>query len=110
MRKALARLLRSHGFIVEEFAAGEELLASCARRRPGCLLLDLHMPGLNGFEVLERFARQETGLSIVVITGHDEPGNAERVLKLGAASYLLKPLDEPQLLAAINKAIQPMNQ
>ncbi len=105
MCKALGRLLKTYGFEVETFALGAELLAACAARLPTCLLLDLHMPELNGFEVLERLAAQRLALPVVVITGHDQPGNAERVRGLGAADYLFKPLNETQLLAAIASAV-----
>ena len=106
MSKALGRLLKTYGFEVVTFAFGAELLAACASRLPNCLLLDLHMPDLNGFEVLERLAAQHLPVPVVVITGHDQPGNAERVRALGALDYLLKPLNESQLLASIGKVIQ----
>jgi FixJ family two-component response regulator len=105
MCKAVARLLMIHGFEVVTFTLGEELLAACAARLPDCLLLDLHMAGINGFEVLERFAAQHVPVPVIVITGHDQPGNAERVQSLGAISYLLKPLDESKLLAVIQAAL-----
>ena len=105
MCKALGRLLRSHGFEVVTFDLGEELLAACATRLPDCLLLDLHMPGLNGFEVLERLAVQHLPLPVVVLTGHDQPGIAERVRALGGANYLIKPLNESELLTAIGEVI-----
>jgi CheY-like chemotaxis protein len=101
--KALARLLKSHGFEVVTFARGAEFLEACAARLPDCLLLDLHMPGLNGFEVLERIAARH--VPVLVITGHDQPGNAERVRALGALAYFLKPVNESQLLAAICEAL-----
>ena len=103
--KAIGRLLKTHGFEVQMFTLGEELLAACASRLPDCLLLDLHMPGINGFEVLERLAAQHVPMPVVVITGHDQPGNAERLRALGAVDYLLKPLNESQLLAAIGEMI-----
>jgi FixJ family two-component response regulator len=105
MGKALGRLLKTHGFQVATFTRGEELLAACSTQLPACLLLDLHMPDLNGFEVLQSLATQHTPVPVLVITGHDQPGNAERVRALGALDYLLKPLNEPQLLAAIRKVI-----
>ena len=101
--KALARLLKTHGFEVVTFTRGEEFLEACASRLPNCLLLDLHMPGLNGFEVLERIAKRH--VPALVITGHDQPGNAQRVRALGALDYFLKPVNELQLLAAIRAAI-----
>jgi FixJ family two-component response regulator len=69
--KAVARLLNTHGFDVVTFTSGEAFLADCAAQLPDCLLLDLHMPDLSGFEVLERIA---TGrIPSFVITGHDQP-------------------------------------
>lgn len=106
MCKALSRLLKTHGFCVVTFVQGAEFLSMCASRLPNCLLLDLHMPGMSGFEVLERFAAQHVPVPVIVITGQDQPGNAERVLALGAAAYLLKPLSESLLIAAIRKAIE----
>jgi len=101
--KALARLLKTHGFEVLTFTRGEEFLKACTSRVPNCLLLDLHMPGLNGFEVLERIAARH--VPALVITGHDQPGNAERVRVLGGLNYFLKPVNEHQLVAAIHDAI-----
>lgn len=102
--KALARLFKSHGLGVCTFARGEELLVACASRSPDCLLLDLHMPGLSGFEVLERIDVKR--VAVFVITGHDQPGNAERVRALGAREYFLKPVNEAQLLEATTKALE----
>ena len=101
---ALARLLKSHDFEVVTFTRGEEFLAACASRQPDCLLLDLHMPDLSGFEVLERIAPRH--LPTLVVTGSDQPGNAQRVRALGALGYLLKPVHKVELLAAIRAALQ----
>ena len=101
--KALARLLQTHGFEVVTFTQGEKFLEACESRLPSCLLLDLHMPGLSGFEVLERIAARH--VPVLVITGHDQPGNDQRVRALGGLDYFLKPVNELQLLAAIHAAI-----
>ena len=101
--KALGRLLMAHGFEVATFTRGEEFLEACASRLPDCLLLDLHMPGLSGFEVLERMAGRH--VPVLVITGHDQLGNAVRVRALGAVNYFLKPVNGAQLLAAIRDAL-----
>jgi two-component system sensor histidine kinase RpfC len=66
-------------------------------------VLDLHMPGMSGFDVLQAFDEQRERLPIIVITAHDNPGTAERVRILGAAAYLLKPVDELTLLSAIQQ-------
>ena len=101
--KAVARLLKTHGFDAVTFTCGEAFLADLASRSPDCLLLDLHMPNLSGFEVLERIAARR--IPSFVITGHDQPGNAERVRALGAVDYFLKPLNESELVDAIRAAI-----
>ncbi len=104
--KALGRLLKTHGLEVVAFSRGEELLAACASRLPDCLLLDLHMPGMNGFQVLEHLAAMHLPVPVVVITGHDQPGNAERLRALAVVDYLFKPLKESQLLDAISKVVE----
>lgn len=106
MCKALSRLLKTHGFRVVTFVRGADLLSSCESQLPDCLLLDLHMPDLNGFKLLEQFAASRVPLPVIVITGQDQPGTAERVHELGAVEYLLKPLNESLLIAAIDKAIE----
>ena len=105
MRKALRRLLTSSDFRVEEYERGEDLLAVVGSHPLDCLLLDLHMPGINGFDVLETLWSRQMPVPVIVITAHDEPGTAERVLAHGAAAYLKKPVDEAVLLAAITSCI-----
>ena len=106
-RQAQSRLLKTHGFKVETFETGNDLLAALAREPFACVLLDLHMPGMTGFDVLAELATRELRTPVIVITGHDEPGNALRVRTLGATEYLLKPVDESRLLAAIGKVTEP---
>jgi FixJ family two-component response regulator len=103
--KALGRLLKTYGFEVEMFTHGGDLLAAFALRVPDCLLLDLHMPDINGFSILERLAALHLKVPVVVITGHDQPGNADRVRALGAVDYLLKPVNEQAMLDAIEFAL-----
>ncbi len=103
MRLALARLLKTHGYTVAPFESGDAFLRAVESDRPDCMLLDLHMPGTTGFDVLESMSSMRIEVPVIVITGHDQPGNAERVRGLGAADYLLKPLDESVLIAAIRR-------
>jgi CheY-like chemotaxis protein len=104
MRKALRRLLACRGFRVEEYERGEDLLAALGSQPLDYLLLDLHMPGINGFDVLEASRSRQIPVPVIVITAHDEPGAAERVLALGASAYLKKPVDRDALLSAIAAA------
>ena len=105
MRKALRRLLSCCGFRVVEYAGGDEFLAALDLHPPDCLLLDLHMPEINGFDVLEAKRFRQMPMPVVVITAHDEPGTAERVLALGASACLRKPVDRDALLSAISETI-----
>ena len=104
MRKALRRLLTCRGFQVEEHERGEDLLAVLDSHSLDFLLLDLHMPGTNGFDVLEALRSRAIALPVIVITAHDEPGTAERVMALGASAYLKKPVNKQALLAALEAA------
>jgi len=104
MRKALRRLLTCRGFRVEEYERGEDLLAALNAQPLDCLLLDLHMPGIAGFDVLETFRSRQIPVPVIVITAHDEPGTADRVRVLGASAYLKKPVDRDALLSAIAAA------
>jgi len=104
MRKALRRLLATRGFRVEEYERGDEFLAAVGSRSLHCVLLDLHLPGINGFEVLETLGIRRIPVPVIVITAHDEPGTAERVVALGASAYLRKPVERDVLFAAIAEA------
>ena len=105
MRKALRRLLTGRGFCVEEYVSGSDLLAALGSRPLDCLLLDLHMSEVSGFDVLEAFHSRQIHTPVIVITAHDEPGTAERVRALGASAYLKKPVDRDVLVSAIGTAL-----
>jgi FixJ family two-component response regulator len=105
VRVALARLVSSAGLAVEAFASGEAFLRSVADHEPDCVVLDLHMPGMSGFDVQGALAVAHAGVPVVVITGHDTPESCERALRLGAKAYLRKPVDDEALLSAIGTAI-----
>jgi two-component system response regulator FixJ len=107
MRTALSRLLRARGFRVTPFVGGEEFLAATEIGSFDCIVLDLHMPGLSGFDVLSELAMRRPYPPVVVVTGHDVPGTRDRVQALGALEYLLKPVDQADLLAAIQRALHP---
>ena len=105
MRKALRRLLAPRGLRVEEYASGDEFLATLGSCPMDCILLDLQMPGLNGFEVLETLRAHQIPVPVIVITAHDELGTAERVRSLGAFAYFKKPVERDSLLLAIAEAM-----
>jgi FixJ family two-component response regulator len=108
VRRALERLLRAAGFDVVIFASAQEFLYSLEAQQPDCLVLDLHMPGMNGLEVQRRLLQAGVRLPVVVITGHDEPQTRAQCLNAGAADYLCKPLNDELLIAAIQSALSPL--
>jgi FixJ family two-component response regulator len=105
VRKALDRLIRSTGLDVETFPSGAEFLQSLESHSPDCVVLDLHMPDVNGFEVQARLKESKSLVPVVVITGHDSDESREHVMKAGVAAYLLKPVDERLLLDTISAAV-----
>ena len=106
IRKALGRLLRASGLDAESYANGQEFLSAAAERRPDCVVLDLHMPGMSGLQVLRKLKAEGMRLSIVVITAHDEPETREQCIDAGACAYLRKPLEDRLLLNAISAAMR----
>lgn len=105
IRKALTRLLLSAGLDVATFASGLKFLESIEARRPDCVVLDLHMPVMNGFEVQTRLAESAKPVPVVIITGHDSTETHERALAGRPIAYLRKPVDGQTLLDAIQLAL-----
>jgi FixJ family two-component response regulator len=105
VRVALTRLVSSAGFAVETFASGAEFLRSVEDHEPDCVVLDLHMPEMSGFEVQGALASGHPRVPVVVVTGHDTPELHARAVRMGAKVYLRKPVNDEALLAAIGAAI-----
>ncbi|HKF41784.1 MAG TPA: response regulator [Thermoanaerobaculia bacterium] len=101
IRRAFFRLFRSAGLEVETYPSGEEFLDSLGSRAPDCVVLDLHMPRVNGFDVQARLAKSGSRIPVIAITGHDTEETHDRAMKGGAAAYLRKPIDEETLLNTI---------
>lgn len=105
IRKALTRLLRSAGLNVASFDSGAEFLAACPSLRPDCVVLDLHMPTLDGFEVQQRLADSPHRTPVVIITGHDSAETHARAMAADPVAYLRKPMNDEALLEAIARAL-----
>jgi FixJ family two-component response regulator len=105
IRKALTRLLQSAGLDVQSFHSGITFLASIGTQRPDCVVLDLHMPTMNGFEVQARLAETIEPVPVVIITGHDSAETHNRALAGRPIAYLRKPVDDQTLLDAIKLAL-----
>lgn len=105
VRKALERLLRAARLQTESYASCELFREALPRQRPNCLILDLHLPGMSGLELLCELQQRGDALPTIVITAHDDPETRGRCLGAGATSYLRKPVDSSVLLSAIIRAL-----
>jgi FixJ family two-component response regulator len=100
--RALGRLLRSANFEVAAYSSGREFLGVEDGGGFECVVLDIHMPEITGFDVQRRLSRRGDVVPVVIITSDDTPDARKRALALGAKHYLCKPIDEAVLLDAIN--------
>jgi FixJ family two-component response regulator len=105
VRKALGRLICSAGYDVQSFASGTDFLHS-TQQRPECVVLDIRMPHLDGFEVQQEMMKAELRIPLIIISGDDCAEYHERALRHGAMAYLRKPIDDAMLLDAIRCAVQ----
>jgi FixJ family two-component response regulator len=106
IRDALAGLIRSAGLKVETFASAQAFLARPPPDVPGCLVLDVRLPGLSGLDLQSRMAEIALGIPIVFITGHGDVPTSVRAMKAGAVEFLTKPFRDQDLLDAIAQAIE----
>jgi FixJ family two-component response regulator len=105
VRRALDRVLRASRLDTAKFASGDDLLADLERLEPDCVLLDLQMPGLDGYETQARLAVDAPAVPVVVLTAQDCPRARERVMRSGAAAFLTKPVEGQLLVDTILAAI-----
>jgi FixJ family two-component response regulator len=104
--KAWARLLNSAGLDVETFTSGHEFLDSLSTQQPDCVVLDLHMPQVDGFVVQARIADLTLSVPVVIVTGHDSPETRDLALAGRPIAYLRKPVNDEALLDAIGLALK----
>ena len=104
-REGVAGLIRSAGLMAKTFASGEEFLAAPRPKMPGCLVLDVHLPGVNGLDLQQELAKSDVQVPIIFLTGHGDIPMTVRALKAGASNFLTKPFDDEELLNAIRQCI-----
>lgn len=105
MRSSFKWLIESVGLPVEAFRSAEEFLEAYEPAQPGCLLLDVRMPGMGGLRLLERLHAQGSQLPVIVVTAHGEVAMAVQAMKSGAFDFLEKPANHQQLLERIQDAL-----
>jgi FixJ family two-component response regulator len=106
MREALDGLLRSTGFAVRAYASVDAFLAERVPDAPGCLLLDIRLPGISGLDFQSRLAGLGIHLPVILMTGHADVPMSVRGMKAGAVDFLTKPFREQDMLDAIGAALE----
>lgn len=104
--KALARLLAAEGIAVQPYGSAQDFLDSGQAGAPGCLVLDLSMPGMGGLALQQALAAQDSLLPVVFLTGQGNIEAGVEAMKLGAADFLTKPVDDARLLLAVRAAFE----
>lgn len=103
--KGLSRLLRSAGLAVETFLSSQDFLNHFLPNTPGCLVLDVAMPGLNGLDLQKALVAKGSAVPIIFLTGHGDIPMSVQAMKRGAADFLTKPVNDDDLLKAVRSAI-----
>jgi FixJ family two-component response regulator len=110
VREAVGGLIRSAGLSVKTFASAQDSLGSLREELPSCLVLDIQLPDINGFELQQELATKGVQIPIIFLTGHGDIPMSVRAIKAGALEFLTKPFDGEYLLEAVRNAIARDNQ
>ena len=110
VRKALKRLLGAYGLPAAVFASAEEFLDIVPYDATGCLVLDIHMPGMNGFQLQEALTALGSRLPIIFITADKDIAIKEQALQAGVVGLLQKPFNDQALIDLIHEALETHNQ
>ena len=105
-RRALQRLLESAGLPVKAYSSAQEFLNDYDCSRPGCLLLDLRMPGISGLELQEKLARSRIRIPVIIVSAHGEVEDVVRAIKAGAVDFVKKPYRSGVLLERVQQALE----
>lgn len=105
MRDALSLLLENHGMHTEVFADGNTFLLACEHQSPGCVLLDMAMPGMNGHEVLATMNERRLQIPVIFLSGYGDIAMAVRAMQLGAMDFLEKPISGVELIKRLQSVL-----
>lgn len=103
IRRSAGFMLKTSGFKVNSYTSGVELLKDSKELAPGCILLDVRMPGMDGLEVQEELKERGVSLPVIVMTGHGDVNVAVQAMKAGAVDFIEKPFEKAVLLSAIDE-------
>lgn len=105
VRHALGEMLSVFGFTVEVYDSADAFLRAMDQPRSGCVVADVRMPGMDGIELVHELGRRKAALPVVLMSGHADVPMAVAAIKSGAEDFIEKPVDDKQLVAAINRAL-----
>jgi len=105
VREALGEMLNVFGFSVETYESADNFLAAIRNPQVGCIVADVRMPGTDGIALVRELARRKIRLPVVLISGHADVPMAVAGIKAGAEDFIEKPIDDAQLVAAINRGL-----
>jgi FixJ family two-component response regulator len=107
MSQAIKRILRAGGFMVDTFSSSEDALEAEVTSAADCLVIDIHLPGMSGFDLYRRLFDSGKGIPAIFITGHDQPAAREEAENLGGVhGYLPKPFSGEDILKAVRQALR----
>lgn len=104
VRRALKFLMMTYGYNVSTFSSSEEFFSAVPNSEVGCLILDIHMPGLNGWNAQAKLKEKGSNRPVIIITGDKNGGLEERAKEAGAIGFLHKPFSDLDLVNLVNKA------
>ena len=105
VRDALTEMLSVLGYSVKAYESADDFLARLEKQDLGCIVADVKMPGMDGIGLVRELARRKIALPVVLISGHADVPMAVAAIKSGAQDFIEKPIDDAQLVAAINRAL-----
>ena len=109
IRRSAGFMLKTSGYAVSTYASGDAFLQAAKDVEPGCVLLDVRMPGMDGLEVQKVMAERGIAMPVVVLTGHGDITVAVRAMKGGAVDFIEKPFEKAVLLTAITAAFERLD-
>ena len=101
IRRSASFMLKTSGFIVDTYVSGIEFLKAARELEPGCVLMDVRMPGMDGLEVQQALRDRGIALPVIVMTGHGDIGVAVAAMKAGAVDFIEKPFEKAVLISAL---------
>jgi two-component system response regulator FixJ len=103
IRRSAGFMLKTSGFRVKTYESGVELMKEAKQLDPGCILLDIRMPGMDGLETQQALREQGVPLPVIIMTGHGDVSLAVRAMKVGAVDFIEKPFEKAMLLSALDE-------